>query len=128
MSKEDDFFIRYYDYIEKGKELLTEVLGVEILSFKEVKQSSIIRYKFDCIGEIRDLSINIYELAHLCKEWLENNTHWDVMILGYEVYLMEDIWGEGGARTHKRFTREKEWYLNLFEACQYVLESKKENK
>lgn len=36
--------------------------------------------------------INIYELSHRCKEWLENNTHWDVMIIGYEVYLMEDIW------------------------------------
>lgn len=128
MSKEDDFFIRYYDYIEKAKALLTEVLGVEILSFKEVKQTSIIRYKFDCIGEIRDSSINIYELAHLCKEWLENNTCYDVMIIGYEVYIMEDIWGEGGACTHKRFDKHKKWYLNLFEACQYVLEPKKENK
>ena len=68
--------------------------------------------------------INIYELAHLCKEWIENNTHWDLMIIGYEVYLMEDIWGEGGARTHKRFTKEREWYLNLFKAAEYILEQK----
>lgn len=128
MSKEDDFFIRYYDYVEKGKELLTEVLGIEILSFKHVQQTSIIRYKFDCIGEIRDSSINIYELANICKDWLENNACYDLMIVASEVYLMEDIWGEGGARTHKRFDKHKEWYLNLFEACQYVLEIKKENK
>lgn len=130
MSKEDDFFIRYYDYKEKATSLLTEVLGVEILSFKEVKQTSIIRYKFDCIGEIRDSSINIYELAHLCKEWLENNTCYDVMIISYEVYLMEDIWEVSvmDLDTHKRFDKHKKWYLNLFEACQYVLEHKKENK
>ena len=68
--------------------------------------------------------MNIHELAHKCKEWLENNTHWDVMIIGYEVYLMEDIWGEGGAVTLKRFTAEREWYLNLFNAAQYILEQK----
>lgn len=126
MNKEDDFFISYYNYVEKGSALLTEVLGIEILSFKEVKQTSIIRYKFNCIGEIRDSSINIYELANICKEWLENNTCYDVMIVGCEVYLMEDIWGEGGAVTHKRFDKHKRWYLNLFEACQYILEIIKE--
>ena len=68
--------------------------------------------------------INIYELAHLCKEWLENNTHWDLMIIGYEVYLMEDIWGEGGACNHKRFTTQREWFLNLFDACEYIMKLK----
>lgn len=68
--------------------------------------------------------VNIYELAYLCKEWIENNTHWDLMIIGYEVYLMEDIWGEGGATTHKRFTKERECYLNLFKAAEYILEQK----
>jgi hypothetical protein len=55
--------------------LLSEVLGIEILSVKEVKQTSIIRYKFNAIGEIRDSSINIYELAHLCKEWAYNRKY-----------------------------------------------------
>ena len=128
MNQEDDFFIRYYDYIERGSALLTEVLGVKVLSFKEVKQSSIMRYKFECVGEIRYSSINIYELANMCKEWLENNTLWDLNIIGYEVYLMEDIFGEGGAVTHKRFDKHKRWYLNLFEACYYILETKKEKK
>ena len=110
-----------------SKDLLSDILGIQVLGCKPVRQTSIIRYTFDCIGEIRDSAINIYELAQLCKEWLENNTHWDLMIIGYEVYLMEDIWGEGGAVTHKRFTKQKEWCLNLFEACQYILEIK-ENK
>ena len=68
--------------------------------------------------------INIYEFAHKCKEWLENNTHWDLMIIGYEVYLMEDIWGEGGACNHKRFTTQREWFLNLFDACEYIMKLK----
>ena len=68
--------------------------------------------------------INIYEFADKCKEWLENNTHWDLMIIGYEVYLMEDIWGEGGACNHKRFTTQREWFLNLFDACEYIMKLK----
>ena len=71
-------------------------------------------------------AINIYEVANTCKEWIENNTYWDLLIIGYEVYLMEDIWGEGGATTHKRFTKEREWYLNLFKAAEYILEQKGE--
>lgn len=91
-----------------------------------------IEYTSDVTGNpynyITHDKINVYELAHKCKEWLENNTHWDVMIIGYEVYLMEDIWGEGGAVTHKRFTKEKEWYLNLFKACEYILEQLERKK
>lgn len=95
---------------EVDSAVLTEVLGIKILSFKHVPQTSIIRYKFDCIGGIRDSSINIYELANMCKEWLEHNTYYNLMIIGYEVYLMEDIWGEGGAVTHKRFDKQNDYY------------------
>ena len=75
----------------------------------------------------KESSINIYEFSDKCKEWLEDNIQWDLMIIGCEVYLMEDIWGEGGAYTHKRFTKQCQWYLNLFDACEYILELK-ENK
>ena len=71
----DDYFIKYYEYVEKGSALLSEVLGIEILSFKEVKQTSFIRYKFNAIGETRDSSINVYELAHLCKIWALNHRY-----------------------------------------------------
>lgn len=107
-----------------SKELLTEVLREKrvILDYEISIDETEIHYGHKDIDE--DGFINIYELAHLCKEWLENNTHWDVMIIEYEVYLMEDIWGDDGAVTHKRFTREREWYLNLFKACEYILEQK----
>ena len=105
-----------------SKELRSEVVGL-CCGVKSIRNSEV-AYWFNCIGEVRESSINIYELAYLCKEWIENNTYWDLMIIGYEVYLMEDIWGEGGAITHKRFTKEREWYLNLFKAAEYILEQK----
>ena len=107
-----------------SNELLTEVLGEKrvILDYEVSINRKEIHYGHKDIDE--DGFINIYELAHRCKEWLENNTHWDLMIVGYEVYLMEDIWGEGGACNHKRFTKEREWYLNLFKTAEYILEQK----
>ena len=50
-----------------SKELLSAVLGLHC-GIKSIKNSEVI-YWFDCIGEIREHSINIYELAHKCKEW-----------------------------------------------------------
>ena len=108
-----------------SKELLTAIRNDEHkvlnIDLNYLKEDNKIGYLLD---NRQWYFIDIYELGHLCKEWLENNTHWDMMILGYEVYLMEHIWGEGGARTHKRFTREREWYLNLFKACEWNLEQK----
>ena len=51
-----------------SKELLSEVLGVDIQKHKKVAQTSIIRYKFDNDEEIIDSSVNIHELANLCKD------------------------------------------------------------
>ena len=105
--------------------VLSEVLGLRAV-VRYIRNNELY-YSFDCIGERRESSINIFEFGDKCKEWLKNNTYWDLMIVGYEVYLMEDIFGEGGARTHKRFTKQREWYSNIFAACEYIMESK-ENK
>ena len=119
--------------------MITKYLLKEVLFYKEkykdqteitrlIPNKHYIEYTSEVTGNpynyITHNKINIYEVANTCKEWLENNTHWDLMIIGYEVYLMEDIWGEGGAVTHKRFTKEREWYLNLFNAAEYILEQK----
>ena len=53
-----------------SNELLSVVLGLHC-GIKSIKNSEVI-YWFDCIGEIREYSINIYELAHKCKEWAVN--------------------------------------------------------
>ena len=53
-----------------SKELLSAILGLHC-GIKSIKNSEVI-YWFDCIGEIREHSINIYELAHKSKEWAVN--------------------------------------------------------
>ena len=109
-----------------NKELLTEILGIEILSSKEVKQTSIIRYKFKSIGETRDSSINTYELAHLCKKWAYRNN-----------YLIESLYNEQNeiyvhwmSRLNSRIDfnglSEPD---SIFKACEYILEEiKKRSK
>ena len=67
--------------------------------------------------------MNRYELGDVLKEWLESNCFYEVMIVENEVYLMEDIWGEGGAVNHKRFDKRKHWILNIIDACQYAMDS-----
>ena len=57
-----------------SKELLSAVLGLHC-GIKSIKNSEVI-YWFDCIGEIREHSINIYELAHKCKEWAIKYSGW----------------------------------------------------
>lgn len=57
-----------------GNELLSVVLGLHC-GIKSIKNSEVI-YWFDCIGEIREYSINIYELAHKCKEWAIKYSGW----------------------------------------------------
>ena len=107
------------------KELMGIILNVEVNEILGINENHI---DYTCLLNeklgYRDISMNIHEFAHKCKEWLENNTHWDLMIIGYEVYLMEDIWGEGGACNHKRFTTQREWFLNLFDACEYIMKLK----
>ena len=52
-----------------SRELLSAIIGLHIYNCKPVRQTTIIRYVFDAIGEKRDSSINIHELAFKCKEW-----------------------------------------------------------
>lgn len=100
-----------------SKELLCEVLKLKKID--EIYQEDNLLYFCES-----NKGINIYELAFKCKEWLEYNCFYDVMIVEDEVYLMEDIWGEGGAYPYKRFIYENSLILNIFKACQYIMENK----
>ena len=60
-----------------SKELLSKVIGLDILAVYG-EANSILTFKFDesCGNQIgREGKINIYELAHECKEWAENKNH-----------------------------------------------------
>ena len=50
-----------------SKELLSEVVGL-CCGVKSIRNSEVV-YWFNCIGEVRESSINIYELALKCKDY-----------------------------------------------------------
>lgn len=102
-----------------SKELLKEVLRFNIDYIAE-QEDTHISWHDEMGGHI----INIYELAHKCKEWLESNCFYEIMIVENYVYLMQNIWGEGGAYYEHYFSSEKEWYLNIFKACQWRINNK----
>ena len=103
-----------------SKELLSEVLKKEIenrdISYVEIYKNVVI-YKVSIYD--REEEINIYELAHKCKEWLADSE------------VDYTLW-----RTHKhRFYSEK-YYLDIesdteheaiFKACEWVLKEAKNN-
>lgn len=57
-----------------SKELLSEVVGL-CCGVKSIRNLEVV-YWFNCIGEVRESSINIYELAHKCKEWAIKYSGW----------------------------------------------------
>ena len=64
-----------------SKELMRIILNVEVneilgININYIDYTALVNKELG----YRDISINIYELAHLCKEWLENNKDIDDMI------------------------------------------------
>lgn len=61
-----------------SKELLNKVLNIEIVSY-QMKQKNILAYEYNKVSKNQwsgktfcNRSMNIYELAHKCKEWAFN--------------------------------------------------------
>lgn len=107
-----------------SKELLSEVLGINILtevSDDDLTENNILIYwEFDGSGnDCRN--INIYELAHKCKEYLYGGV-WTYTIVkeddAVEVRLYNSI-------TRKSFNFiEWEEPAAIFKACEWMLEQK----
>lgn len=121
-SSDVDWF-KYHNYIERGSALLTEVLKLDVDWFKKENLSSI-KYKFVNNGEIKYDVINIYELAHLCKEWAYK--HGFILYstnYGNECYIDGRIFQNN---ENIRFFGASE-PLSIFKACYWILgEIKKE--
>ena len=123
-----------------SKELLIEVLGSEykhrLVDWFQTDEDNFLRTYYDC-GSYDDkgrpiglgLEINIYELAHKCKEWAYKKgyilTPWkrDGEWYGCEVrdITSEDIVMING----KTYTRSKLEPEAIFKACQWILEQNK---
>ena len=103
-----------------SKELLSAVLGLHC-GIKSIKNSEVI-YWFDCIGEIREHSINIYELAHKCKEWAVIRQFYNVASLldytGYTCIIRQDPMTFLNTELRFRAGTEPE---AIFRACQWIL-------
>ena len=117
-------------------ELLSEVMGIHIYERKKSAQTSIIRYAFDAIGERRDGSINIYELAHKCKEWALDNRY----IITTMPNLTEKKWRNTSIRLLHFYSSRKDRHIQqhhpdnrfegdteaeaVFKACEWILKYK----
>lgn len=103
-----------------SKELLSAVLGLHC-GIKSIKNSEVI-YWFDCIGEIREHSINIYELAHKCKEWAVIRQFYNVASLldytGHTCIIRQDPMTFINTELRFRAGTEPE---AIFRACQWIL-------
>lgn len=107
---------------EISKELLSEVLGINdinlIMFYEDAKEINYTRYANLTRGS-RDEYINIYELAHKCKEWAYNKNYTLASYpSGKDWYVCRD--------PHK-----KEPYIGaatepeaVFLVCQWILDNK----
>jgi len=132
-----------------SKELLSEVLKIKIEDIidlkmfgKDLKYYEKCLLKSCCDGRLSDnkdsirKSINIYELAHKCKEWATENKYTilteDMYPNGYFAYVLsnkESIENYGYLCEHKvikDIPHNKTEPEAIFKACQWILESKKE--
>ena len=109
-----------------SKELLCEVYSEEVDFIRYVANNTHEVY-FKNPTRLKYQIVNIYELAHKCKEWAYNNN--------YYVYSIFAFGGEGWSYiTHtdnisKRlssFDTDSEPEA-IFKACQWILENKEED-
>ena len=115
-----------------SKELLSEVLDIKY-SFKNIKlreYEPYIQWYCDEVYKEHVYSINVYELAHKCKEWAltkhkislqstpieenENEIYWSVILKLFNEEYEENL-------EHIIKDTEPE---AIFKACQWVLENK----
>ena len=115
-----------------SKELLSEVLNYEVDVFLGINKNEI---DYTCCRDENegyiDISINLYEFAFKCKEWIINkeyhiNTSED-SINNY-IYLYKMVKNDIGYEIDKskgvQFDS-KGYIINLFEACNWILEQNK---
>lgn len=106
-----------------SKELLGEVLGETIKSFK----TDSVNVRYQCIVEDgHDDTINIYELAHKCKEWAYNNGF--VLTSSYITSELKNLKCPCGIMPKdERFetvhiTNASTEQEAIFQACQWILD------
>lgn len=121
-----------------GKELLSEVFTDNQQNFKVNKiEKNILHYswlmeEFFGDGDVNckwiDMSINIYELAHRCKEWAFDSFYLSIItfkinddLYKCEIADIKDSLGEWSNKYSFRIDNEVE---AIFKACEWILDNK----
>ena len=103
-----------------SKELLSEVLGFEVYEYY-IQSVSLTCAK---VNGSSLTTINVYELAHKCKEWLYSKGY-SVSILLRVNGLNQIILASGIDMDERYKSNEKEpEHILIFKACEWVLENK----
>jgi hypothetical protein len=102
-----------------SKELLSEVLGVDIVKFDSFS-SSILDVEFKRFSHEEGIKLNIYELAHKCKEWAYRNNY-GISVHTSEIsgYIVEIQCCFSVTNFHNMNEPEA-----IFKACQWILENR----
>lgn len=120
-----------------SKELLSEVLGKKVSKIGKAGYINDLDIGFVDGNRYSsyDLCINIYELAHKCKEWALNKGY--RLLSGFDEKEYENspdieyscivnhIYCEGGCRSDNNFNSYSEPEA-VFKACQWILNNKEQ--
>lgn len=109
-----------YKEVNISKKLLSEVLDIAEQTINKVYinyNKIIITFYASPVDGIKEVEINIYELAHRCKEWAFNE-------FGY--VLQSSYWGEDDNAVcifamHDLEFHGKTEYDAIFKACEWIL-------
>ena len=124
--------VREMKDLKISKELLSEVLNYEVDAFLGINKNEI---DYTCCRDENegyvDISINLYEFAYKSEEWIINKEYHistsEDRINNY-IYLYKMVKNDLGYEIDKsngvQFDS-KGYIINLFEACNWILEQNK---
>ena len=110
-----------------SKALLSEVLKERIIEVYKIGSNSNFKQNtllFKLYGSGELCHINIYELAHKCKEWAKSKGFF--ILSGYDntetpEAIINHIYSESGCYCDESFEAETE-HQAIFKACQWILD------
>ena len=110
------------------KELMSEVLGVEVLYYKVLDNT----LSYQAKDKYQTQAINIYELAHKCKEWAVEKSY--VLETSYEgvnkhfgKYCICRVFFDGN-KVYDNYTNSVDYEKEveaIFKACEWIMEQTK---
>ncbi len=107
-----------------SKELLSEVLRIEVIQINNISEIYGIHYEVQTKDEIKLQNINIYELAHKCKLWALGNGYF--IESGYDTNGAYCVNRGNSKIFHAWDYEEDDWTESeaIFKACQWISDNK----